>query len=71
MDYANECRQKLIASVPTSHECKRIAAIEYLAERHVFHPEYKFHPRHGLSSARMQHSVLAPVEKAARKAGRI
>ena len=53
-------------------DIKRRAALEYLGERHVLHPDYRFNPRHAFSvSAWQPHSVLRPVQLAAQAAGRI
>lgn len=60
---------------PTQSETldiKRRAAIAYLGENWMMHPNYKMPPRHAFSVSRWQpHSVLRPVQLAAQQAGRI
>lgn len=73
-DHAKPIRQRLIAETPedTPLDIKRRAAIAYLGENHVLHPNYKFRPRHSFSVAGWApHSVLRPIQLAAQQAGRI
>ena len=53
-------------------DAKRRAAIAYLGENHIAHPNYKFRERHAFSAARWApHSVLRPIQLAAMQAGRL
>lgn len=73
-DHAHPIRAKLIAETPidTPLDLKRRAAIEYLGENYVAHPNYKFRERHAFCPARWApHSILRPVQIAAQQAGRI
>lgn len=73
-DHAKPIRQRLIMSTPedTQLDVRRRAAIAYLGENHVAHPNYRFRERHAFSVDRWApHSVLRPVLMAAQQAGRI
>lgn len=73
-DHAQPIRQRLIDETPkdTPLDAKRRAALDYLGDRHVLHPNYKFNPRHVFSLAGWQpHSILRQVVLQAQQAGRI
>jgi hypothetical protein len=47
-------------------------AKDYLGEKYVQHPQYKFHERHSfLTVLWYPNRVLRPIETAAREAGRL
>jgi hypothetical protein len=74
LDHAGPIRAKLIAATPadTPLDIKRRAAIAYLGENWIHHPDYQFRPRHSFSvAARQPHSVLRPVQMTAQLAGRV
>lgn len=73
-DFAKPIRQRLISETPadTSLDAKRRAALAYLGDRHILHPDYRFCERHAFDASRSApHSLLRPVHLAAQAAGRI